>query len=150
MGWLFEGFQIVCTDYDYILGKRGIVFKRGHYIREDIIQGNTVSTFLPLIKPCICVFSITLAEQNEIKRRWQKQSIIISKIHSLGRILLLKQENQFFKKERSPVSYIHRGCKLIMKFQGKQGIPTLGSKELKRNADSWGPNGFRTEAKIGY
>ena len=62
----------------------------------------------------------------------------------------LKQENQFFKKERNPVSYIHRGCKLIMKFQGKQGIPTLGSKELKQNADSWGPNGFRTEAKIGY
>ena len=93
---------------------------------------------------------IVIAEQNEIKRRWQKQSIIISKIHTLGRILLLKQENQFFKKERSPVSYIHTGCKLIMKFQGKQGIPTLGSKELKRNADSWDPNGFQTEAKIGY
>ena len=42
MGRLFEGFQILCTDYDYILGKRGIVFKGGHYIREDIIQGNTV------------------------------------------------------------------------------------------------------------
>ena len=114
-------------------------------------RGLKIFTFLLLIKPCICIFSITvIAEQNEIKRCWQKQSIIISKIHSLGRILLLKQENQFFKKERNPVSYIHRGCKLIMKFQGKQGIPTLGSKELKRNADSWGPNGFRTEAKIGY
>ena len=42
MGRLFEGFQILCTDYDYILGKRGIVFKGGHYVREDIIQGNTV------------------------------------------------------------------------------------------------------------
>ena len=42
MGTLFEGFQMLCTDYDYILGKRGIVFKGGHYIREDIIQGNTV------------------------------------------------------------------------------------------------------------
>jgi hypothetical protein len=44
MGRLFEGFQILCTDYDYILGKRGIVFKGGHYVREDIIQGNTVHT----------------------------------------------------------------------------------------------------------
>ena len=42
MGTLFEGFQILCTDYDNILGKRGIVFKGGDYIREDIIQGNTV------------------------------------------------------------------------------------------------------------
>ena len=40
--YIFEGFHILCTDYDYILGKRGIVFKGGHYIREDIIQGNTV------------------------------------------------------------------------------------------------------------
>ena len=42
MGTLFEGFEILCTDYDYVLGKRGIVFKGGHYIREDIIQGNAV------------------------------------------------------------------------------------------------------------
>ena len=44
MGRLFEGFQILCIDYDYLyFGKRGgIVFKGGHYIREDIIQGNTV------------------------------------------------------------------------------------------------------------
>ena len=35
-------FDSLCTDYDYILGKRGIVFKGGHYIREDINQGNTV------------------------------------------------------------------------------------------------------------
>jgi hypothetical protein len=42
MGRLFEGFEILCTDYDHILEKRGIVFKGGHYIREDIIQGNTV------------------------------------------------------------------------------------------------------------
>ena len=27
------------------LGKGGIVFKGGHYIREDIIQGNTVHVF---------------------------------------------------------------------------------------------------------
>ena len=43
MGTLFEGFEILCTDYDYILGKKGgIVFKGRQYIREDIIQGNTV------------------------------------------------------------------------------------------------------------
>ena len=42
MGTLFEGFQILCTDYDYILGKRRIVFKGGHYIRKDIIQRHTV------------------------------------------------------------------------------------------------------------
>ena len=28
--------------------KRGILFKRGHYIREDFIQGNTVIVFLTL------------------------------------------------------------------------------------------------------
>ena len=43
MGTLFEGFDILCSDYDSILGKGGIVFKGGHYIREDIIQRNTVS-----------------------------------------------------------------------------------------------------------
>ena len=42
MGRLFEGFHILCTDHDNILGKRGIVFKKGHYIKEDIIQGNSV------------------------------------------------------------------------------------------------------------
>ena len=46
METLFEGFEILCTDYDYILGKEGIVFKRGHYLREEIIQGNTVVCYL--------------------------------------------------------------------------------------------------------
>ena len=31
---LFEGFQILFTVFDYILGKRGIVFKEGHYSRK--------------------------------------------------------------------------------------------------------------------
>ena len=44
MGRLFEDFQILFTDYDYILGKWGVVFKGGLYIRGDIIQGNTVCT----------------------------------------------------------------------------------------------------------
>ena len=43
MGTLFEGFQVLCTDYDYILGKRGDSIQGGQYIREDIIQGNMVS-----------------------------------------------------------------------------------------------------------
>ena len=43
MGTLFEGFEILCTDNDYILGKGGIVFWVGHYIMEEIIQGNTVN-----------------------------------------------------------------------------------------------------------
>ena len=42
MGRLFEGFEILCADYDHMLEKRG---KAGHYIREDIIQGNTVSRY---------------------------------------------------------------------------------------------------------
>ena len=45
MGTLFEGFQDLCTDYDYILGKKGDSIQgRTLYIREDIIQGvqNTV------------------------------------------------------------------------------------------------------------
>ena len=33
MGRLCEGFEILCTDYDHILKKRGIVFMRGHYMR---------------------------------------------------------------------------------------------------------------------
>ena len=33
MGKLFEGFEILCTDYDHMLEKRA-----------DIIQGNTVYT----------------------------------------------------------------------------------------------------------
>ena len=45
MGTLFEGFEILCTDYDYILGKRG------DSIREDIIQGNTVIFFSNLLDP---------------------------------------------------------------------------------------------------
>ena len=42
MGTLFEGFQILCTDYAIFWEKGGIVFKGGHYIREEIIQGSTV------------------------------------------------------------------------------------------------------------
>ena len=40
MGTLFEEFQILCTDYDYILGKRGDIIQRrtfykgGHYSRK--------------------------------------------------------------------------------------------------------------------
>ena len=40
MGTLFEGFQILCADYDYILGKRGdsiqgrTLYKGGHYSRK--------------------------------------------------------------------------------------------------------------------
>ena len=45
MGRLFEGFEILCADYDHMLEKGGILFKGGHYIREDIIQGNTVSRY---------------------------------------------------------------------------------------------------------
>ena len=93
-------------------------------------------------------FSTGLAAQTAQKQEFRTTKSLLMQdwVFRLG----LKQENQFFKKERNPVSYIHRGCKLIMKFQGKQGIPTLGSKELKQNADSWDPNGFRVEAKIGY
>jgi hypothetical protein len=39
---LFEGFKILCNDYDHMLEKGGILFKGGHYVREDIIEGNTV------------------------------------------------------------------------------------------------------------
>ena len=42
MGTLFEGFQILCTDYDYVLGKRG----DSKYSREDIIQVNAVTICL--------------------------------------------------------------------------------------------------------
>ena len=40
MGTLFEEFQILCTDYDYILWKRGDIiqgrtlYKGGHYLRK--------------------------------------------------------------------------------------------------------------------
>ena len=40
MGTLFEGFEILCTDYDYNLGKRGdsiqgrTLYKEGHYSRK--------------------------------------------------------------------------------------------------------------------
>ena len=40
MGTLFEGFQILCTDYGYILGKMGdsiqggTLYKGGHYSRK--------------------------------------------------------------------------------------------------------------------
>ena len=42
MGRQFEGFQIFCTDYDYILGKRGDsiqgrkLYKEGHYSRKYV------------------------------------------------------------------------------------------------------------------
>ena len=42
MGRLFEGFENLCTDYNHMLEKRGILFKEGHYIMGDIIQGNMV------------------------------------------------------------------------------------------------------------
>ena len=49
---LFEGFEILCTDYDHILEKRWIIFKGGHYIniKQDIIQGNTEISHMALIK----------------------------------------------------------------------------------------------------
>ena len=47
MGRLFEGFEIVCTDYDRMLEKVGTLFKGGHYVREDINQGNTVFWKIP-------------------------------------------------------------------------------------------------------
>ena len=34
MGRLFEGFEILCTDYDHMLEKVGILFKGGHYSRK--------------------------------------------------------------------------------------------------------------------
>jgi hypothetical protein len=37
MGKLFEGFEILCSDYDYILEKSGETIQG-----EDIIQGNMV------------------------------------------------------------------------------------------------------------
>ena len=43
MGRLFEGFQILCTDYDYILGKRGDSIQgRTLYKGGQIVQGNMV------------------------------------------------------------------------------------------------------------
>ena len=45
MGRLLEVFEILCADYDHMLEKGGILFKGGHYIRKDIIQGNTVSRY---------------------------------------------------------------------------------------------------------
>ena len=45
---LFEGFQILFTDYDYILGKGGDIIQGRNYIWEDIIQGNTVCTSVQL------------------------------------------------------------------------------------------------------
>jgi hypothetical protein len=35
MGKLFEGFTILCTDFDHILEKRGKPFKGGYSSRED-------------------------------------------------------------------------------------------------------------------
>ena len=40
MGTLFEGFQILCTDYDYILEKRG-----------DSIQGRTLFKEIRYVQP---------------------------------------------------------------------------------------------------
>ena len=40
MGRLFEGFEILCTDYDHMLEKRGDIiqgstlYKGGHYLRK--------------------------------------------------------------------------------------------------------------------
>ena len=35
MGKLFEGFKILCTDFDHILEKRGETIQGGYYLRED-------------------------------------------------------------------------------------------------------------------
>ena len=42
MGTLFEGFQILCTDYDYVLGKRGDSIQGRTLYEGGHIQGNTV------------------------------------------------------------------------------------------------------------
>ena len=39
---LFEGFQILCTDYDYVLGKRGDSIQGRTLYEGGHIQGNTV------------------------------------------------------------------------------------------------------------
>ena len=45
MGRLFEGFEILCNDYDHMLEKGGISIKGGHNIKEEILQGNMVSRY---------------------------------------------------------------------------------------------------------
>ena len=45
MGRLFEGFEIFCDDYDHMWEKGGISIKGGHYIKEEILQGNMVSRY---------------------------------------------------------------------------------------------------------
>ena len=40
MGTLFEGFQILCTDY--VFGKRGDIIQGRTLYEGDIIQGNMV------------------------------------------------------------------------------------------------------------
>ena len=49
MGTLFEGFQIVCTDYDYILGKRG-----------DSIQGRTLFMEIRYVKTIMSTNKVPL------------------------------------------------------------------------------------------
>ena len=54
MGKLFEGFKILCTNFELILEKRGKLFKGGHSSRDDTNQGNIVlfcgSLALPYIQ----------------------------------------------------------------------------------------------------
>ena len=42
IGKLFEGFKILCTNFELILEKRGKLFKGGHSSRDDTNQGNIV------------------------------------------------------------------------------------------------------------
>ena len=37
MGKLFEGFKLLCSDFDIILEKGGKLFKGGYYSRVDIM-----------------------------------------------------------------------------------------------------------------
>ena len=43
MGHYLKDFKFYVTIMTIFCEKGGIVFKEGHYVREDIIQGNTVS-----------------------------------------------------------------------------------------------------------
>ena len=46
MGHYLKDFKFYVTIMTIFCEKGGIVFKEGHYVREDIIQGNTVSFLL--------------------------------------------------------------------------------------------------------
>jgi hypothetical protein len=35
MGKLLEDFEMVCTDFDHVLKKRGETIQGGYYLRED-------------------------------------------------------------------------------------------------------------------